>query len=212
MFIFDRFKERCVHKGVKVGYIESRLGVYHGFFNNVRSGKNTISDQIIAQVAVLLDTTIEYLTGKTDDPSIPFDDRTGIKIALFGDIAGGIPRDMIDNFDPDDETSWEEIGRNTARNGTYFALRIKGDSMETRIKDGDRVIVRYQETVESGQTAVVAINGDTATCKKVRWDDHGGVTLVPNNSNYPTSHFTAEQIQQLPVRILGRVVEIRGEP
>lgn len=69
MFIFDRFKECCVRKGVKVGYIESQLGVYHGFFNNVRSGKNSISDKIIAQVAILLDTTFEYLTGKTDDPA-----------------------------------------------------------------------------------------------------------------------------------------------
>lgn len=129
MFIFDRFKERCVHKGVKVGYIESRLGVYHGFFNNVRSGKNSISDQLIAQVAVLLDTTVDYLTGKTDDPSIPIDDRTGIKIGVFGNVAAGIPIDRIENFDPDDPDSWEEINRWTAKSGTYFALRIKGDSI-----------------------------------------------------------------------------------
>lgn len=71
MFNFNRFKERCAQKGVKVGFIESQLGLYHGYFNNVRSGKNSISDLILLKTAVLLDTTPEYLAGKSDlpDPS-----------------------------------------------------------------------------------------------------------------------------------------------
>lgn len=211
MFIFDRFKERCVHKGVKVGYIESRLGVYHGFFNNVRSGKNSISDQLIAQVAVLLDTTVDYLTGKTDDPSIPIDDRTGIKIGVFGNVAAGIPIDRIENFDPDDPDSWEEINRWTAKSGTYFALRIKGDSMEPRMLDGDVVIVRVQPMVESGEIAVVAVNGDFATCKKVLWDEDGGLFLISLNPAYNPRHFTALEINKKPVTILGKVVELRGK-
>lgn len=211
-FDYDRFDDCRIARHLTPDYVEAQLNLPENYWEDVRDGYETPDAQLINKLAVLLETTYDYLMGLTDNPQIPLDDRTGIKIALFGDIAGGIPRDMIDNFDPDDETSWEEIGRDTARNGIYFALRIKGDSMEPRIMNGDRVIVRKQETVESGQTAVVAVNGNSATCKRVRWDDHGGIMLIPNNPAYDPQHFTAEEIQKKPIRILGRVVEIRGEP
>ena len=207
-FIYRRYDERRIARGLTVNYVEDYIGVPHGYMDSF----NELSEGEIYKLAILLNTTYEYLMGMTDDPRISTDDRTGVKIKLFGEVAAGIPIKQIDNFDPDDESSWEEINRSTARNGIYFALRIKGDSMEPRIMNGDRVIVRYQETVESGQTAVVAINGDTATCKKVIWDEQGGMILMSNNPAYAPRYFTAEQIQKLPVRILGRVVEIRGEP
>lgn len=211
-FDYDRFDERRIARHLTPDYVEAQLNLPEDYWEDVRDGYIPANDQIITRLAVLLNTTYEYLMGLTDDPQIPLDDRTGVKIKLFGDVAAGIPIKQIDNFDPDDETSWEEINRSTARNGIYFALRIKGDSMEPRIMNGDRVIVRYQETVESGQTAVVTINADTATCKKVIWDEQGGMILMSNNPAYPPRYFAAEQIQKLPVRILGRVVEIRGEP
>ena len=211
-FNYDRYNERRIARHLTPDYSEAQLHLPEDYWEDVRDGYFTPDEQTVNRLAVLLDTTYEYLMGLTDDPRIPEDDRSGVKIKLFGDVAAGIPIKQIDNFDPDDESSWEEINRSTAKNGIYFALRIKGDSMATRIQNGDRVIVRYQETVESGQTAVVAINGDTATCKKVIWDEQGGMILMSNNPAYPPRYFTAEQIQKLPVRILGRVVEIRGEP
>lgn len=211
-FDYDRFNERRIARHLTPDYVEAQLNLPEDYWEDVRDGYVIPDTQLINKLAVLLETTYDYLMGLTDNPEIPLDERTGVKIKLFGEVAAGIPIKQIDNFDPDDESSWEEINRSTAKNGTYFALRIKGDSMATRIQNGDRVIVRYQETVESGQTAIVAINGDTATCKKVIWDEQGGMILMSNNPAYPPRYFTAEQIQKLPVRILGRVVEIRGEP
>lgn len=210
MFNFDRFKECCIRKGVRVGYIESRIGVYRGYFNNVNAGKVSMNPNLLAATAIALDTTPEYLAGESDDPFIAPDDRTGIKIKIFGEVAAGIPIKQIDNFDPEDADSWEEIDRRTAKSGTYFALKIKGDSMEPRIFDGDTVIVRYQDTIESGETAVVAINGDEATCKKVTLTADG-LVLTANNPKYTPRFFSNEAVQKLPIRILGKVVEVRGK-
>lgn len=212
LFDYNHYNERRIARHLTPDYSEAQLHLPENYWEDVRDGFITPDKQTVTRLAVLLDTTYDYLMGLTDDPRIPSDDRTGVKIRVFGDVAAGIPREQIDNFDPEDIDSWEEIDRPTAKNGTYFALRIKGDSMETRIKNGDRVIVRYQETVESGQTAIVAINGNTATCKRVIWDDQGGMILMPNNPAYIPQHFTAEEIQKKPVRILGLVVEIRGLP
>lgn len=209
-FSVSRFKERCVAKKVTTGYAESRVEMPKGYLEQLADMGMNPAEEDVRALAILLDTTEEYLLGLTDDPGIPSDDRTGIKIKVFGEVAAGIPIQQIDNFDPDDANSWEEIDRKTARNGTYFALRIKGESMMPEIKDGAVVIVRKQNTAESGDLAVVAINGDTATCKKVVMAENG-IYLMPINPAYPPQFYTNEQIQKLPVRILGVVEEARNK-
>ncbi len=84
-----------------------------------------------------------------------------------------------------------------------FALRVRGDSMVgAGILPGDIVIVRRQDTAESGDI-VVALVGDEATVKRLRVDKDG-ITLLPENPAH-------EPIRPDPdeVRILGRVVEVR---
>lgn len=186
-----------------MSYLTSKLGLNPSYFGDVLSGRNTMSDERINIVATLLGTTYEYLTDQTDDPT-----KGGVKIKVFGDVAAGIPIMQIDNFDPSDSSSWEEITNTMARNGDYFALRIKGDSMTPEMREGDIVIVRYQPTAETGDIAVVAVNGDMATCKKIRRDKQG-IYLISLNTDYPPMFFSNEQIEELPITILGKVVEIR---
>lgn len=209
-FSFERFHERCRTKGVTVGYIENRLGLRQDDLEKMEYLQETPDEQLVNRMAILLNTTSDYLLCLSNNPTVPLDDKTGIKIKVFGDVAAGIPIQQIDNFDPEDPDSWEEINRETAKSGIYFALKIKGDSMSPRILEGDIVIVRKQPMVESGQLAVVAINGDTATCKKVLWDEQGGMFLVSLNSAYPPRYFSSADVQNR-ITILGLVVELRAK-
>lgn len=205
MFNIDKFKECCAKKGLKIGHIESRLNLWHGYFNHAAKGKVSVPDNILSIVAAWLDTSVAYLTDQTDNPYAE-DRQPEVKIKVFGDVAGGLPMEMIDNFDPDDVRSWEDIDRKLVQRGeTYFFLRIKGDSMEPKIPDGSTVLVRQQEDIETGQIAVVAV-GDSATCKKVVKSENG-VFLMPFNPNHPPQFYSNEQIENLPVRILGRVMK-----
>ncbi|MDY3812319.1 LexA family protein, partial [Eubacterium sp.] len=52
--------------------------------------------------------------------------------------------------------------------------------------------------------------GNEATVKKIRKFD-GGINLIPTNSNYDVITYTNAQIEQLPVRIIGKVVELRAK-
>lgn len=97
-----------------------------------------------------------------------------------------------------------------AQTGEFFGLRIKGDSMEPRIFHGDTVIVRQQDDVDNGDVAIVMINGSDATCKKVEKHDNG-IMLVPLNRKYEEKFYTNEDIEKLPVRIIGKVVELRAK-
>lgn len=78
-----------------------------------------------------------------------------------------------------------------------FALRVRGDSMiEAGIFDGDKVVVRPQQTAEHGQI-VVALLGEEATVKRLH-RKNGEIWLMPENPNY-------EPIDGRQAQIIGRV-------
>ena len=68
------------------------------------------------------------------------------KIPVLGRVAAGIPINAITEI-----IDTEEISEELAKTGDFFALKIKGDSMEPRIVDGDVVIVKQQEDAENGR-------------------------------------------------------------
>ena len=82
--------------------------------------------------------------------------------------------------------------------------------MSPRFLRGDVVIVKRQEDVESGEIAIVCVNGEDATCKKVLKHDNG-ISLVSLNPLYEPRFFTEEEINSMPISILGKVVELRGK-
>lgn len=90
----------------------------------------------------------------------------------------------------------------------YFALKVTGDSMLPLLSDGDLVIVHNQDDVESGQTAVILINGEEATVKKVIKTNEG-IELHAMNPYYPIKKFTFEDMKNIPIKIIGRVKEAK---
>lgn len=134
----------------------------------------------------------------------------GIRIPVYGCVAAGIPIEAIDNFDSSNPDDWEEIDEHTAKSGEYFALRIKGDSMEPKMSSGDVVIVRKQPDAENGDVAIVCVNGDEATCKKIKKTPEG-VMLISLNPAFEPMFYSKKQVEELPLTILGRVVELRAK-
>lgn len=129
--------------------------------------------------------------------------QKGVQIKVYGRVAAGIPLEMIE-----DVIDIEEISEEMARTGNFFGLRIKGDSMTPDICDGDTVIIRQQDDAESGDIVIATINGDEATCKRLRkYKD--GIELIAINPSYGTLEFSNEEIARKPVKILGKVVESR---
>lgn len=127
----------------------------------------------------------------------------GIKIPVLGSVPAGIPITAVEDI-----LDYEEIPQLWANQGEFFALKIKGDSMEPRMQSGDVVIVRQQSSADSGDTVIVLINGDEATCKKLEKTSNG-IMLISTNTKYSPMFFSHEEINELPVVILGKVVENR---
>lgn len=94
--------------------------------------------------------------------------------------------------------------------GEYFGLLVSGDCMEPRILEGDAVIARRQDGVESGELAVVQIGRENAVVRRVL-RHAGGLTLISYNPTCKVLSFTDREISELPVVILGKAVEFRGK-
>lgn len=131
--------------------------------------------------------------------------RAGVAINVLGRVAAGIPINAITEI-----IDTEEISEDLAKTGDFFALKIKGDSMGPRIVDGDVVIVKQQEDAENGDTVIALVNGDDAVCKRLR-KYRDGLELISNNPAYAPMFFDKETIETKPVRIIGKVVELRGK-
>lgn len=130
----------------------------------------------------------------------------GVRIPVLGRVAAGIPIEAITDVD-----DWEEIPESMAKTGEYFALRITGNSMEPRMLDGDVVIVKRQSDVDNGDVAVVLVNGNDATVKQITKSETGLTLIGWNLAAYTPRTYNKKECRELPVSILGKVVEIRGK-
>lgn len=183
----------------------AQCGISHTALDAIECGYNKRTKKpthpqatTLQSIADAAGVPLSYITGE-----IPLG---SVKIPVLGRVAAGIPIEAITDI-----LDYEEIPAEMLKDGSeYFALQIKGDSMEPKISDGDVVIVRKQETCDSGDIAIVSINGDDATCKKIVIHE-AGISLVPNNSAFPVMFFTKEQITDTPIRIYGKVVELRAK-
>ena len=160
-----------------------------------------IPTEVVEKIAKFLNVSIDYLTGWEYEPQ----PTQGLQIPVLGTVAAGIPISAVEDI-----LDYEEIPSSWQSQGEFFGLRIKGDSMEPRMESGDVVIVKQQSDANSGDTVIVLVNGDDATCKKLQKTDNG-IMLVPTNSKYPPMFYTNEEIQTKPVVILGKVIELRSK-
>lgn len=183
--------------------LADKLNLSRVRYNNYETGKRNPDYEVLQLIANFYDVSIDYLLGKTE--STP---KKGIKIPVLGKVAAGIPIEAIENYDSDE---WEEIPINLAKCGEYFALKIKGESMEPKFSNGDVVIVKKQDDIESGEIGVVIVNGCDATVKKIVKQANGIMLVASNNEVYPPKFFDRESIENLPVKIIGKVVELRAK-
>lgn len=192
----DKLKELRQARGITQKQLAEWSGLGRSQISNYENGLRTPDWETQEILADFFNVRLDYLMDR---------DTPNTRIPVLGKVIAGIPLDAVEEI-----IDYEEIPIEMAKNGEYFALQIKGDSMEPKFSAGDVVIVRKQEDVDNGDIAIVLVNGNEATVKKIRKFD-GGVNLIPTNSNYDVITYTNAQIEQLPVRIIGKVVELRAK-
>ena len=210
-----------------------KCGTSHSYISMLEDGKNSKTGEpmtptlaTLKKISSALEISLNELMIKADDMPVkiephpsPFisyrstqsqesiyeNNGVGVRIPVFGSVAAGIPIEAITDIE-----DYEEISQDLARTGEFAALRIKGDSMEPKFSAGDVVIVRLQESADNGDIAIVLVNGDEATCKKIKRMPEG-IMLISTNPAYEPMFYSNHDIQEKPVRIWGKVIELRAK-
>lgn len=200
----EKIKKLRTEKNWTQEFVAEQLNISIPALSRYESGTyEPKSLSIVSDFAKLYNVTTDYLLGL----EIEYDEKctsTSAIVLVYGTIPAGIPMECIEDI-----LDTEEIPASMLKGGKqYFGLRINGNSMFPSYLDGDTIILEKTDDCESGQDAVVMINGDDGTFKRV-FKNENGIILQPLNPEYQPMVFTNEQIINLPIKIIGVAREIR---
>lgn len=205
----DRIKELAKKQGKSITYICQLIDRPKYYLNDVsKTPERRISDEDLKTIAINLGTTVEYLTGETDDPLFHLS-SVGLSTfsygpsgtrPVYGSTSAGrgvfAQQELLGQEPVDPEYDDEE----------YFWLQVKGDSMSPVLDDRDLVLVKKEAPVESNTLMVVVVDDTEGFIKKVTVLEDT-VTLWSFNPQYPPRVFGGSDIGRL--RFVGRVVQMK---
>lgn len=208
MTVGERIKNRRQELGFSVDEVAKRLGKNRATIYRYESGDiEDLPTTVLESIASVLDITPAELMGWEKSPVLAATAAPmPVRVPVLGRVAAGFPI-----FAEEEIIDYEDIPGAMAKDGEYYGLKIKGDSMEPRMRNGDVVIVRKQEDADNGDTVIALVNGSDAVCKKLKKYSDGSIALMSTNPAYDPMFFTAKDIEDLPVRIIGKVKELRAK-
>ena len=174
------------------------LGITSQAYGYYERGERNPGTENLRKLANYFDVTVDFLLGRD-----VVQNASNHLIPLLGTVPAGVPIEAIEDVE-----EYIDMYPRFVKHGELFALRVQGDSMEPDIRDGDIAIIEKQEFIENGGIAIIRVNGQDATLKKVKLLETG-LMLIPSNPAYDPVFFDAGQIATLPVTIIGKVIEIR---
>lgn len=209
MGLTDKIKVLCGHKGETIASLERKMDFGNGTIR--RWDDKAPSVDRLLKVANYFNVSVDDLLSddsikeeahsqKLPPDCEPVDFNKLKRIPLLGQVAAGLPLYAEENVEGYTYTDLNG-------GGEYFALRVKGDSMDAMgIKDGYVVIVRRQSIVEDGEVAIVMVDDENATMKRF-YRAGRTVTLLPQSTN-PNHKPQIYDLAKTKVKIVGKVVKV----
>mgnify|MGYP004470303607 CR=1 FL=1 len=200
----NRVKELRKQKHITQEELGKVLDIQKAAISKYENGRAEPSTEVLKKMSAYFGVSIDYLLGNSPAKLSAQKLGRGVRIPVLGRVVAGIPIEAVEEI-----LDYEEITPELAATGEFFALQVKGSSMEPTLRDGDVVIVKKQPTVDSGDIAIVLVNGNDATVKEIK-ESPAGITLIGHNVAVYTPHFYSNHdIESLPIQIIGKVVEMR---
>ena len=173
------------------------LGVSQNAVSCWETGERHPDTDMICKMSLFFDCTVDYFLGVSDNKT------SCTQIPVLGYVRAGMPITAVENV-----IGFEEIPTAMSSLGEHFGLKLRGDSMEPRMPEGSVVIVRQQASANNGDI-VIAFMGNSDVTVKQFFKTETGIKLVPFNTAYDVMEFSYEQVNTMPVTLLGKVVEMR---
>lgn len=200
-----KIKEARHAAGLKQKDVAQILNVTPATYSRYESGIIRPDPAMLIKISEILNTTVDYLLGRDEINPNKLTNYLGPvvenkKIPIIGSVKcgpNGLAYEYLEGY----------VFVDDSLTGDVTAFVCKGDSMkDIGISDGDIAIVRRQCTIENGELAVVIINGEEGTLKRVRYHDNVMI-LEAANPAYPPRIFSGKEMNT--VKIFGKVIQVR---
>ncbi len=208
----DRLQKAITIKNMKPVELHEKTGISESLLSKYLSGNAVARQRKLTLLADALDVNEVWLMGydvpiqrnihtKTDEIGNPIS-----PIPILGTVKAGYNYLAQENI-----IGTIDVEKSLVGDGSdYFALKVKGDSMFPVLVEDDIVIIKKQNDFENGDIVVAIINGDEATIKKGKKSD-AGILLQPFNQNYEPLLFSYDEMESIPVTIVGIVKQLKRE-
>lgn len=188
-------------------YFAEQIGVKPQTISDWKAGRNKSYTKLIEPIADFFGVTVDYLLGKSPvrhgGMEIISNDEKLIKLPIIGKVAAG-----YDALAEENHIGVELVSADLISDGYEYAwLKVKGDSMSPLILDGDLVLIRLQEEVDSGDIAVVIVDEENGVIKRVKYGTNKVSLISENSEEYPPRVFVGKESNRL--RIWGKAIDLR---
>jgi len=208
----ERIKERRIALNLTLLDVANLIGVKEATVQRYESGEiKNIKHETIVELAKIFKCSPQYLMGWSNKFNESLDDNVSalptdhiFMRPLYDSVAAGfgVPAvNQIVSYIP-------TFINNVAEKDKYIWVRVEGDSMAPKIENGDKILIRLQESIDSGQIGVALIDGEDAVVKKINYGNNW-IELESFNPYYPPRRFENSDVQQ--IRIVGLVREVSKE-
>ena len=189
--IIDEYKKRT---GFTDAEIARRTGVARSTATRWSSGSiHTLSSETTEKLSELVGYNVEPLLKGFD---------MSIKLPVLGYVKAGYDLFAEENYLGEEEVSMEE-----RRKGDYY-LKVEGNSMTgVGIMPDSMVLVNQCSDIQNGKIGVVMIDQEVTVKRVIK--KRGMLILEAANPDVENRYFTAEEVKNLPVRIIGEVVSCK---
>lgn len=202
--IILRLKE-CIEKsGLTYMELEKKTGIAKSSIQRYANGSTKkIPIDAIQAIAKAVDVPATYIMGWEQNVTPLSSDNVFMR-PLYESVAAGFGAPAVNQIISYIPT----YINNVSEKDKYIWVRVQGDSMFPKIEDGDKILIRLQDSVDSGQIGVVLIDGEEAVVKKINYGDNW-IELESFNPYYPPRRFEGADVQQ--IRVVGLVREVSKE-
>jgi len=199
----ERLKQLRLQHGLTQKELAKVMGVSSSAVGMWEIGRNEPDYKTLKRLADFFKVSIDYLLGKTDDPTPPqkrLEDYPWYVELRPIPVYNGASAGDIGTFPDNREiVTWIMIPR---KKPGKFGIIVHGDSMEPEIHDGDIVIVDPDLSIENGSKVVVIIDGE-AFVKKIYFEDNAVILQSNNDKKYPPKVIPRRKINAF---VVGKVI------
>lgn len=212
-FLNNNIRHLRNEKSISQQELADKIGVDRSTISRIENGEiETTIDNAVKMAKVLGVPLIDLLSkdlrfDNCETVELP---KRIVKIPVYGTIKAGTPleaqNDIVEYIDiPEEMTKGGKL---------FYGLRISGDSMQPKYQENDIVIFEHINDMSliNGKDCAVMVNGYDATFKNVRVNP-AGIQLIPLNINnsdgYEPTFYNQEDIEKLPVKVMGIAIEKR---